>query len=111
MKLKKNRIVARVCTSRTSQRYMGEAAFHKEVQRRLVEAVAYELVNKLEPKHTVEREGIFSQVEVYVLTPEEMRQLWEALQLAKDMMQANDLYLPKALDVIEAALAKARGEQ
>ena len=37
--------------------------------------------------------------------------LYAALQLAKDMMQANDLYLPKTLDVIDAALAKARGEQ
>lgn len=38
----------------------------------------------------------------------QIAQLREALQLAKVMMQANDLYLPKTLDVIDKALEETR---
>lgn len=38
----------------------------------------------------------------------QIAQLRKALQLAKDMMQANDLYLPKTLDVIDKALEETR---
>ena len=38
----------------------------------------------------------------------QIAQLREALQLAKVMMQANDLYLPKTLDVIDKALEESQ---
>lgn len=72
-------------------------------------------VKELEENLDIEREelcSLESDITCYeedeIKLNEKIKQLREALRLAKDMMQANDLYLPKTLDVIDNALEETK---